>query len=228
VRVALLETALGALAFALVLAVRHPPSPLPGGAAGWLAATAGAGALTGLLGLWLVRLSPEPRHGGLVLAGVLLLTAGGSHAAGLSPFVVCAATAAMIALLSRADGRWLRHVLDAGARPAAAVLLVLAGARLRLPTPALLVAVPLLVGVRIAAKWGFARSARQALALSEVAPNVGLATTAQGLTAVALALSFMLTFSGGAALLTTVVLGTALALATAPWLLTAAAAAREG
>ncbi|MGH7675011.1 MAG: hypothetical protein ACREMV_07045, partial [Gemmatimonadales bacterium] len=182
----------------------------------------------GLLGLWLVRLAPAMREGTLVPAAVLLLAAGASHAAGLTPFVVCAVAAATIALVSRPEGRWLRGVLDAGLRPAGVVLLVLAGARLRLPAAVLLVAVPLLAAARVLAKWGFARSVRQALAAGEVPLDVGLTTTAQGLAAVALAMSVVLTLEGGAALLTTAVLGVAIALATAPWLLTAGAAAREG
>jgi len=228
VRIARLETALGALAVALALAVRHPRGTIPGGAVGWLAAAAGAGALAGLLCLWLVRLAPQARSGPLVPAAALLLAAGGGHAAGLPPFVVCVAYGATIALVSRADGRWLRRLLDAGMRPVAVALLVLAGARLRLPTPALLVAIPLLVAVRIGAKWGVARSWRQALALTAVPPDRGLATTVQGLVAVAAGMSVALTFDGAAGLLTTVVLAAALALATAPWLLTAATAAREG
>jgi hypothetical protein len=228
VRIARLETALGALAVALALAVRHPGGTIPGGAAGWLAAAAGTGALAGLLCLWLVRLAPQARRGPLVPAAALLMAAGGGHAAGLSPFVVCVACGATIALVSRADGRWLRRVLDAGLRPAAVALLVLAGARLRLPTPALLVAIPLLVAARSGAKWGVARSWRQALALTAVPPDRGLATTAQGLVAVAAGMSVALTFDGAAGLLTTVVLATALTLVTAPRLLTAATAAREG
>jgi len=88
---------------------------------------------------------------------------------------------------------------------------------------------PLLALVRVAAKWGAVRFGRDALRLQDVPPNVGLATVAQGATALALGFDVFIMYgrhgaggAGGAALLTTVVVGVAAAQLAAPSLVTLA------
>src|SRR3989449_834093 len=99
--------------------------------------------------------------------------------------------------------------------------LVFAGALLTLPTPWVLIAVPLLVAARAAAKWVAVRSGSVALSLVGAPPRAGLGTIAQGGAAIAMGLNFFITYGGEAtgpsgALLTTIVLGVAVAQLAAP------------
>src|SRR2546422_7304499 len=82
----------------------------------------------------------------------------------------------------------------------------------------ILVAAPLGAVARIAAKWAAVRYGRSLLQLTAVPPDAGLATAAQGAAAVALALNFAIMYGGGG-MLTTVVLGVAVAQLAAPPLL---------
>jgi hypothetical protein len=106
---------------------------------------------------------------------------------------------------------------------------VVAGALLTLPTAGILGAVPLLAGVRAAARWAAARYGRPALGLAGVPPHIGLATVAQGGAAVALALNFFIIYGGpGGAVLTTIVLGVVMAQLMAPPLMALALRAGSG
>src|SRR2546422_11762351 len=82
----------------------------------------------------------------------------------------------------------------------------------------ILVAAPLGAVARIAAKWAAVRYGRGLLQLTAVPPDAGLATAAQGAAAVALGLNFAVMYDGGG-VLTTVVLGVAVAQLAAPALL---------
>src|SRR2546426_1679669 len=98
--------------------------------------------------------------------------------------------------------------------PIYAIFLVIVGTLLTLPTMWILVAVPLLAAARFAAKWVAPRYASIAFRLDGSAPNVGLGTVAQGAVAIAMGLSFLITYGDGGtggALLSTVVLGVAAA-----------------
>lgn len=210
---AVLASAFGALAFALALALYHPRGPFAGLAVGWLvwvAVAAAASAGVGVLFLWLARLRPDPSELGLNLLGVMLFGAGVGYAADLSPFVVCALATALIVNLSPHKRR-VQAVLEAWEPPIYAVLLIVAGALLVLPTPWLVPAALVLGFVRVAARWAPGRFV--------LPPHVGLGTIAQGGIAVALGLSFTLTYGGvdprSGAILTTVLLGVALAQAAA-------------
>src|SRR3989442_295469 len=112
---AALETALGALAMTLGLAIYHPHLPAGGVALGWfswLALALGSGALVGMLFLSLTRLRPEPEHLAPALLAALLFGAGVGYAADLTPFVVCALAAVLIANLSP-QRRGLRNLQTA-------------------------------------------------------------------------------------------------------------------
>src|SRR5438128_2519106 len=87
---AALETAGGALAFTLPLAL-HGPHPLA-----WLVFAVGSGALVGMVFLSLTRLRPARADVGFALLATLLFGAGVGYAAELSPFLVCALATALI------------------------------------------------------------------------------------------------------------------------------------
>jgi hypothetical protein len=209
---AMLDTAFGAGVFAVALALFHPRDF--GGAAiaviRWVAVAGAASAGVGMLFLWLGRLRPDGEELGLDLLGAMLLGAGVGYATDVSPFVVCALATALI--VNRAPPPLRRRVqalLETWEPTVYAVFLIIAGALLRIPTVWLLPAVVVLGVARVAARWAPMRLARGS--------HAGLATVAQGGVALALALSFSLVFGGrgGSAILTTVVLGVALAQALA-------------
>ena len=232
-RVAVLETAAGALAITLPLWLHRPPAASGAGGAelGWLASlvfAVGSGALVGMAFLSISRLRPAPAGLGFALLATLAFGAGLGYAADLSPFVVCALGAALIVNVSPRR-HVARRALADGAHPLSAVCLIVTGALLTLPTAWILVAAPLLALVRVAAQWAAVRLGRDALRLHDVPPQVGLATVAQGTTAIALGVTFFMTYgghgtdvAGGAAVLATVVGGVAAAQLAAPTLVTVA------
>jgi len=227
---ATLDTLLGALAFTLTLALYHPRVPVGGATLGWLrwlALASGSGVLVGMLFISVSRLRSGRDDLGLALSGVVLFGAGVGYAADLSPFVVCTIAAVVIVNLSPHRRRVQELLLD-WAHPIYAVILIIVGALLVLPTAWLLLAIPLLAAVGIAAKWGAARAALRWLRVSGWPANVGVATAASGGgegeegVALALALNFHLTFQGAGAggILTTITLGVILAQLAAPRLIT--------
>ena len=219
---ATLETACAALLLTVPLALHRPHPSSAGPELGWLAAivfTAGSGALAGMVYVSLARLRPAHEDLGLALLATLLFGAGIGYAADLSPFVVCALATALIVNVAPAPRRHVvRQVLTRWTPAACAVILLVAGASLALPTGWILVAAPLGAVARIAAKWAAVRYGRSLLQLTAVPPDAGLATAAQGAAAVALGLNFAIMYDGGG-VLTTVVLGVAVAQLAAPALL---------
>src|SRR5437763_1686946 len=154
-RAAVLETAAGALAITVPLAL-HNPHARAGAELGWPASlifAVGSGALVGMAFLSVSRLRPAPADLGFALLATLLFGAGLGYAADLSPLVVCALAAALIVNVSPRRHR-ARQVLADWAHPLTAAFLIVTGALLTLPTAWLLVAAPLLALVRMAAKWG--------------------------------------------------------------------------
>jgi hypothetical protein len=235
-RVALIEAGCAAFALTVPLALHRAHASTGSAELGWVAwlgFTTGSGALIGLVFRSLTRLRPGRAELGFTLLATLLFGAGIGYAADLSPFLVCALAAAVIVNLSP-DRHAVRQVLSNSERAAYAGLLVITGALLRLPTAWLLVAAPLLAGLRAAAKWGVVRGGRVAFPLPAVAPDVGLGTLAQGGVALACGLTFALVYgglgpgaagatagagSGGGAVLATVVLAVAVTDLAAPWLM---------
>jgi hypothetical protein len=223
VRAASLETLVGALLFIVPVALHRGH---------WLTTIAfavGSAALVGVAFLALMRVWPAGADIGFAVLATLAFGAGVGYATGLSPFVVCALAAAMIVHASPPARRHaIRRVLAEWERPVVAMLLVITGALLTLPTAWILLAVPFLAAARAAAKWADVRYGVRTLALASVPhpppppppppPNIGLGTIAQGSVAVALGVAFLLLYGApsGAAVLTTVVLGVACALLAAP------------
>jgi hypothetical protein len=235
-RVALIEAGCAALALTVPLALHRAHASTESAELGWvawLAFTTGGGALIALVFQSLTRLQPGRAELGFALLAALLFGAGIGYAADLSPFLVCALAAAVIVNVSPRR-HVVRQVLSDSERAAYAGLLVITGALLRLPTAWLLVAAPLLAGLRAAVKWGVVSGGRFAFPLPEVAPGVGLGTVAQGGVALACGLTFALVYgglgpgaagamagagSGGGAVLATVVLAVAVTDLAAPGLM---------
>ena len=216
---AALDTAFGALAFTITLAIYHPNQPVPDAVFTWyewLILAIGSGLLVGVMFLRLTRFEPR-RDLTLPLLGTVLFGAGVGYAADLSPFVVSAVAAALIVNASPLRRR-VRAVLSAWEHAIYAVFLVIAGALLELPTFWILVAVPVLAGLPIAVRWAAVRFGLGPLQATRVPPHVGVATVAQGGVALALGINFSMTFGGAAAgaVVTTIVLGMALAQLAAP------------
>ncbi len=219
---AVLETACGALAFTVPLTLHRADQLVARVGLAWIAwlvLAVGSGALVGLVFLALTRLPPDRVDVGFVLLATLLFGAGVGYAAELSPFLVCALATALIVNVSPRRHAVRRALADWEA-PVCAILLIIAGALLTLPTLWILVAAPLLAAARAAAKWVAVRYGSGALRLDGLRPNVGLGTVAQGGAAVALGVNFVITYGGdgtgaGGALLTTIVLAVAAAQLTA-------------
>jgi hypothetical protein len=223
-RVALLNAAGGALVCAIALGLSHPrvAGVLPGWIVG-LALELGAGALVGSVFVGLSWFAREDTHLGLALIAVLLFGAGLAYAADLSPFVVCGLAVAFI--VNRSPHRHsVRALLAAWARPTYELLFVVAGAALTLPTLWVLAAAPVLAALRVLAQWSTVRSGLGYVPAAALPPIAGLASLAQGASALALGLGFALARPAGAAVLTTIALGVVLTQAVAPAVMRLAAA----
>ena len=210
-RVAILDSGLGVVAFAVILAFYHPRTTGAGAAfwwAPWLLLAGTCGILIGLLFLSVTRVRHSPGDLILALLGCLGLGAGVGYAAGFSPIVVCWIVGAVIAALSP-HRREVIRLLETWERPAFAVLLVVVGVWLALPTLWILAAAVVLAGFRVVARW-----------LAALIPGGGgkvgsRAGLAQGGVVVALGASYCFVFgpstgTGGWAM-TLVVVGVALA-----------------
>jgi xanthosine utilization system XapX-like protein len=207
-RVALLDSGLAVVAFAIILAFFHPRTAGATAAfwwAPWLLITLTCGILVGLLFLSVTRVRHSPADLLLALLGCLVLGAGVGYAAGFSPIVICWVAGAVIAALSP-HRRAVVAQLEAWERPAYAVLLVVAGAWLQLPTLWILAAALALAGFRIVARW-----------LAALIPGGGgkvgsRAGLAQGGVVVALGASHFFIFGAATGwALTVVLIGVALA-----------------
>src|SRR5437763_1945431 len=220
-RAAALETAAAALAMGVPLALRHPVA--------WTVFAVSGGALVGWVCSSVTRRALAGRDLTAPLVGSGLLGAGVGYATDVSPFIVCA-LAGLVTVNASPRRRELRTTLRAWERPMYAPVLIISGALLALPTVWIIAAVPALQALRIAARWVSTRYARLALPLRDLTPHFGLGTVAQGGTALALAVNYFITYGSGpespgggasgmdagAAVLTTMVLGVALAQLAAP------------
>ena len=218
---AALDTAIGALGFTVAIAwLAAPASALAAVRVWgtWLLWAVGSGVVTGAMFVWLTRAEPgDGANIGLWLLGTMLFGTGVGYAAGLSPLIV-SAVAAGVVVNGSAHRRRVQQALQAWELPLQAILLIIAGALLRLPTPWLLVAAAVLAALRVLGKWAPVRGARALLRTESLPRGVGLATVAQGGIAVALAVNFYLAQGSDAAgsIVTTVVLGMACAQLAAP------------
>jgi len=218
---ATLDAIFGVLAFAVIVGVSRPRDPAAGvalGRAAWLAMTLGSGVLVGMAFLSVTRLRPVADELSFALLGAVLFGAGAAYAAGSSPLLVCAIAAALIVNLAP-QRRGVGARLASWEHPATTGLFIMMGALLVLPTPWILPAALGLATLRVTVRWAVVRYGRSPLEAVRLPAQLGLATTAQGGTALAIAMSFFLIYPGAGALVTTVVVGVLVAqLAAAPLL----------
>lgn len=212
---ATLETACAVLAMSVPFALHRRGGAVIAWLA-WVALAAGSGALVGTLFIWLTRARTELNRAELAFLVVvtLLCGAGIGAAAGVTPFVTCFLASALIINVSP-HRRAVRAVLAGAERPIYAVLLVVAGGLLALPTAWILLAALVLWGLRAVAKWAAVRA--------RGSRDMGLATIAQGGVVVALGVGYTILYGGGGggggALLATIVLLVAGSQVSAPALL---------
>jgi len=209
-RNALLDTAFGAGAVTLGVALYHPHVALRS-----LALTVVAGLALGGLFVALARsdLLSEPRDAGIAAFAVILCGAGLSYVAGLSPFVLCGLEAAVFMSFSPATvRRAVAELLSRWEVPLYAAFLIVAGALLRPVTAWLLLAAPVLALLRVVVRWVTVR-----FGLDQVDPvwrslpfappkEFAHSVIRQGATAVALAAGFDLTRDAPGPMLVTVLL----------------------
>ena len=209
-RNALLDTAFGAAAVTLGVALYHPHVALRS-----LALTLVGGMALGGLFVALARggLLSEPRDAGIAAFAVILCGAGFSYVAGLSPFVVCGLEAAVLMSFSPATvRRAVAGLLSRWEVPLYAAFLIVAGTLLRPLTAWLLLAALVLALIRVVVRWVTVR-----FGLDQVDPVWRLLPFApppefshsvirQGATAVALAAGFDLVRGSPGAMLVTVLL----------------------
>jgi len=211
-RNALLDTVFGTAAVAAGVALYHPHLAVLG-----IALTIIAGAALGGLFAGLARWQDDFTDTGITiaLAGVILCGAGFSYALSLSPFVVCAAVAAVSVSASPDNVRLVaQKFLGRWEIPLYAAFLILAGATLRHFTVWLVPAAVLLAVLRAAVRWVTVRFGLDQMdpiwrALPFPPPReFDYPAMRQGATAVALAAGFdlMRGESGGGGVLLTVLL----------------------
>ena len=209
-RNALLDTAFGAAAVTVAVALYHPHAALRS-----LGLTLVAGAALGSLFVALARggLLSEPRDAGVAAFAVILCGAGFSYVAGLPPFVVCGLEAAIFMSFSPADvRRAVAGLLSRWEVPLYAAFLIVAGALLRPLTAWLLMAAVVLALIRVLVRWVTVR-----FGLDQVdpvwrslpfapPPEFAHSVIRQGATSVALAAGFDLVRGSPGAMLVTVLL----------------------
>jgi len=209
-RNALLDTAFGAAAVTVGVALYHPHAALRS-----LALTLVAGMALGGLFVVLARggLLSEPRDAGIAAFAVILCGAGFSYVAGLSPFVVCGLEAAVLMSFSPAAVRHaVAGLLSRWEVPLYAAFLIVAGTLLRPLTAWLVLAALVLALIRVLVRWVTVR-----FGLDQVdpvwrslpfapPPEFAHSVIRQGATAVALGAGFDLVRGSPGAMLVTVLL----------------------
>jgi hypothetical protein len=209
-RNALLDTAFGAAAVTVAVALYHPHVALRS-----LALTLLAGMVLGGLFVALARggLLVESRDAGIAAFAVILCGAGFSYVAGLSPFVVCGLEAAVFMSFSPAAvRRAVAGLLTRWEVPLYGAFLIVAGALLRPLTAWLLPAALVLALIRVLVRWVTVR-----FGLDQVdpvwrslpfapPPEFAHSVIRQGATAIALAAGFDLVRGTPGAMLVTVLL----------------------
>ena len=209
-RNALLDTAFGAAAVTVGVALYHPHAALRSLALTLVAAMALGGLFVGLARGGLLS---EPGDAGIAAFAVILCGAGFSYVAGLSPFVVCGLEAAVLMSFSPAAVRHaVAGLLSRWEVPLYAAFLIVAGTLLRPLTAWLLLAALVLALIRVLVRWVTVR-----FGLDQVdpvwrslpfapPPEFAHSVIRQGATAVALGAGFDLVRGSPGAMLVTVLL----------------------
>lgn len=167
-----------------------------GGPLFWTGIDLALGLVCGVLFLWLMRLRPGREELVLYLLGISALVGGAALQLQLSPLVAATVMGAVVANFSRDRDRVFK-ALQQWEKPIYLVLLLLAGAQLRLPTWWVF---PLGVGyfaMRVLGKVIGSAVLVQVLPLPFTAPRrMGLGLVPQGGITLAMALSLVLTLGG--------------------------------
>lgn len=195
--IASLDALVGIVALHGLYAAVHGSPVMPdfpgSGALFWSAAGLGLGLVCGILFLWLIRLRPGREELVLYLLGISALCAGAALQLQLSPLFAGTVMGAVVANLS-ADRTRVYRALQKWEKPIYVVLLILAGAMIRVPTWWVL---PLALGytaLRALAKTLGAGVLVLALPPSFPTPRrLGLGLLPQGGISIAMALSLVLT-----------------------------------
>lgn len=198
--VASLDGLVGIAILHLLYAALHGSPVMPdfatGGVVFWSAAGLGLGLVCGILFLWLIRLRPGREELILYLLGISALCAGAALQLQLSPLFAGMVMGAVVANLS-ADRARVYRALEKWEKPIYVVLLILAGAVLRVPVWWVL---PL--GVAYTALRALGKALGTALLVLVVPLDVptprrlGLGLLPQGGISIAMALSLELSLGG--------------------------------
>jgi len=209
-RNALLDTVFGAAAVVLAVALAQPHVALRS----LLLTVLGAAAIGGMcaaVARWILVRQPEETP--VAAFAVILAAAGFSYAARLSPFVVCALTAAIFMSFAPVPvRRAVAGLLTRWEVPLYALFLLIAGALLRPMSAWVVLAAPALAVLRVAVRWVTVR-----FGLDQVdpvwrslpfapPPEFAHSTVRQGAAAVALAAGFDLVRGAPGAILVTILL----------------------
>jgi Kef-type K+ transport system membrane component KefB len=168
----------------------------PGGALFWAGAGLALGVVFGVVFIWLTRLRPEREELILYLMGISALSAGAALQLQLSPLFVGVIMGALVANLSPERARIFRE-LQRWEQPIYIVLLIIAGAFIRLPTPWIGALVALYTALRMLGKVAGTAVAARGLALDFRLPGAsGLGLVPQGGISIAMALSLQVSLGG--------------------------------
>jgi len=159
----------------------------------WAAVTVALGVLGGLLFIWLRRLSTAEDERALFLLGIAAFVAGAALRLGVSPLLACTVAGITVAHLAR-ERTELVEALRRWEKPIYVVLLLLAGALVRLPSIWVVPAAAGLLVLRAAGKTAGAALLGRAVVRIATPKRVGLALVPQGGMALAMAISALLTF----------------------------------
>lgn len=194
------DAVVGIVALQVLYVARLPPDHFPGiegfGVGGWLFLATGLGIVCGILFLWLTRTSEDRDEFVLFLMGMSALSSGAALRMGLSPLFVSMVMGLIVANGAK-DRRRVSRALAQWEKPIYVLLLILAGALVRLPSLWVIPFVGAYVLLRGASKVASTAAIGRILPVDFPLPKrLGLALVPQGGMSVAMAASAMLTLWG--------------------------------
>ena len=194
------DAVVGIILLQLIYAGYHPADALgvfgelP--ALAWTALAISVGILCGIIFVWLTRGRTEIEELVLFLMGIAAFAAGAALQLQLSPLFVSVIMGAVVANLVP-DPRRVLRVMARWEKPAYVILLILAGALVRFPTPWIIPLALVYAACRGGAKVAGATTMVRLGTLPFPTPRyLGLGLIPQGGIALAMALSALLTFYG--------------------------------
>lgn len=195
-----IDAVVGIVALQILYILRLPPDHIFGlenfGFGAWFFLATGLGVVCGILFLWLTRTSTDRDEFVLFLMGISALASGAALRMGLSPLFVSMVMGVIVANVAK-DRRRVFRALVRWEKPIYVLLLILAGALVRLPS---IWIIPL-VGAYVLTRAGAKVASTAAMAAIHpvefpIPRRLGLASVSQGGISVAMAASAMLTLWG--------------------------------